>query len=207
MIKFLLIISLLISTHLYSQKLVFENEKEIKLTDSTGSIFLKIVSQDEPKGVEYGFFNLESLGVTYVTRDSGTIIINNLNPGKYPEKIRAVGLTDIYDTIIVDKNNLTDLTVYIPSEEEVYEQKADEDIKKGNITILLGGFLVFCTSFEEVNHIASKYGFQYQKMGCGFSAGKKYNKKMYKYLSDLNGDNWKEEFEKELDEYCEENNE
>ena len=188
--KYLLIIFFFLTSYLYSQNLVFENDEEVLLTDSTGTIYLKIISQDEPNGIEYAFITLENIKLTYFTRDTNAIIINDLLPGKYPVKYKAAGYSEVRDTIIVFKNDLTKLIVTIPSEEELYEKKADADIKNGNIELLQGGLVAFCTSLENVNHIASKYGFQYKLMGCSFRAGKKYNEKMYRYLSELNGDNW-----------------
>lgn len=97
--KIILIILLIIST-LQAQNYTSSNDTEPKITDSTGSLLIK-VSDSHYGSPIYTQVEIKELGIYRMTDNYGTCVYNGLKEGKYSIVISAVGFEQLSDTIMI----------------------------------------------------------------------------------------------------------
>jgi hypothetical protein len=173
--------------------------------DSCATLFGKVLDSNTKEPLVGANVLLELPDLGAATDIDGHYIIKNIRSGMYNIKCSYIGyMTQIVDSVLLASFEKKEINIEMVDEGEGLALEADEDIKNGDIKILIGGLPVFCAPFDEVNDLCEEYGFKYELMGCSFLWTSKYNEKVYKYLDEINGEGWKERFEKELDELCKE---
>jgi hypothetical protein len=191
----------------------------------TGQIIYKVESSKTKKGIvktetmlaPYTLVKNDSVIVTGTTDSKGPFEIKNLEQGTYRFTVQLHKLlksdtliqlnrktikieVSLNDSILwhyVDSINMSKF----PFTKEI----ARQDIEAGNIKIL--GYGLPMLSDEELNTIASKYGFKCEGVAaCAVSnyeamAIKEYNNVMYEYLDSINEKGWKEAYREEIVEF------
>ena len=147
---------------------------------------------------------LLSTGIATSTNVEGNYIIYDIKPGSYDIQCSYIAYTTTkIENILLKPGEKRTVDIDLPDYSLEFSLQADEDIKNGDIKILIGGLPVFCAPFDEVNDVCEEFGFRYELMGCTFLWTDKYNEKIYKYLDEINGKGWRERFDKRMDELCE----
>lgn len=134
----------------------------------------------------------------------GNYIIKFIKPGVYNVRASYIGYSIIsIDDVIINPNDIQ--VVDFKLEQGYFSASmANEDIKAGDIKILLYGLVILCSSLEEINKLAAEYGFKYELTGCVIMGGEnRYNDVMFEYLNNKNKEGWQEEFQKREKILCE----
>lgn len=185
------VIVLLLSSFCYSQKTIDQ-------TRITGNV-KSLVWKEQIIGATVV---LDSSDDKILTDFDGNFTITNIKPGTHKLTISyLLHETQIIDSIEINNGETKTLNIEM---QEWGKSAAEKDIKNGNIQILIGGMVAFCADFDKVNEICKEFGFEYVLMGCGFLETETYNKIVYKYLDEVNGECWREKFDKRMKEFCEE---
>lgn len=181
------------------------NSQIISKYDSCATLVGKIVDANTKEPLVGASVVLLSISKGAATDNNGNYFILDIMPGLYNIEFSDLGYSKrIIENVLLKPKEKKTINFELPDWADDLALQADEDIKNGKIQILVGGMVAFCGDFDEVNEICKEFGFEYVIMGCGFLWESKYNEKVYKYLDEVNGDCWREKFEKRMKELCEE---
>lgn len=165
----------------------------------------------------YRLVRNDSVIVSGTTDADGYFEIKNLKKGSYHFKLDLTDFIKI-DTLLQLNKKVTKIEIslndsilwhYVDSinmsKFPFNKEIARQDIEAGNIKIL--GYGLPMLSDEELNTIASKYGFKCEGVaGCVVSnyeamAIKEYNNVIYTYLDSINEKGWREAYREEITEF------
>lgn len=171
--------------------------------DSCAILTGKVTDADTKEPLITAEVKILSSDIRTLTDVDGNYIIYDIKPGLYDIKFSYVGnSTKKIENVLLNPNEKRTINVELSDYGEELALEADEDIKNGDIKILIGGLPIFCAPFEEVNALCKLFGFRYELMGCVVVLTKKYNEKVYEYLEERNGKGWRDRFKKAMDELC-----
>ncbi len=101
------------------------------------------------------------------TNVDDNFIVRDIKPGLYNIKCSYTGYSKkIIENVLLKPGEIRTINFELPDYGEEFSLQADEDIKNGDVKILIGGLPVFCVPFDEVNDLCSEFGFRYELMGC-----------------------------------------
>lgn len=183
------VIILLLSSFSYSQITIGH-------TKITGNV--KSLKYQEP--IIGATVVLDSSSYETLTDINGDFTITNVTPGIHKLKISYLLYeTQIIDHIVINKGETKSFNIDL---EEWGKSDAENDIKNGDVKILVEGMIVTCKPAEVINELCRQYGFKYEYTGCVIIGVDNYNKRVYEYLDQLNGTGWREDFETRLKDLC-----
>ncbi len=135
---------------------------------------------------------------------TGAFAIHNLPPGCYTVRIRCLGYfrisIDSVRTPQVKPLHLGLRARLIHQDTEGVAEIAREDIAQGRVQIRIAGLIAIRDTLKEaaIRRIEARYGFQSVYSGCTDVIADLYNRTVYQYLDSLNGNGWRDKFEKEV---------
>lgn len=197
--KFLLI-TLCLSLNIYPQF------KSLSKCDSNcARITGRVIDSYTKEPLGFANILLDSTTIGAFVNEDGYYTVENIPPGLYRVKFSSIGyLTQAIDSVLLEPKAEKIINIEMSDWGEEWALRAKEDIENDEIMILQGGLLVYCAPVDEINKVCEEFGFRYEPMGCTFEWEHRYNEIVYEYLDKVNGQGWKEKFDKRMKELCEE---
>ena len=163
--------------------------------DSVFTISGRVFEKATGKPIPAASLKIAGTKLGTYTKMGGDFLISNIPPGKHLLEIRAIGITDDFDTLlIVNNQSLVKFDINIPS--QFSTETAYRDIERNKIQLHLVSGNAPCimpgdSAFQE------KYGIMYSEWGCTVPCSDEciaeYNRIIFKYLDQKYGKEWRRE--------------